>query len=145
MQRRNDATQNVAALRRCVTKPLPMKNLKIILPALLALFFASFANGQEAAVISAEKTETFKVLGNCGMCQKTIQTAATKAGASKAAWDMDAHTLTVTFDGGKMSVEKIQEGIAKSGYDTPKFKATEADYNNLPGCCQYDRSESLEQ
>ncbi|MBI5915195.1 MAG: heavy-metal-associated domain-containing protein [Bacteroidetes bacterium] len=123
-----------------------MKNIKFILPALLALFVAASCSSQKTAATTAvEKTETFKVLGNCGMCQKTIQGAALKAGAKTAAWDMDAHTLTVSFDSGKTSVEKIQEAVAKSGYDTPKHKATEAAYNNLPGCCQFDRSESLEQ
>lgn len=116
-----------------------MKNLKFILPALLLGLFTS-ASAQKSTV-----TETFKVLGNCGMCQKTIQTAALDAGAKTAAWDRDTHMLTVTFKEKKTSVEKIQEAIAKSGYDTPKFKATEAAYNNLSGCCQFDRSESLEQ
>ncbi len=117
-----------------------MKNLKIILPALLLAFFATAASAQKSTV-----TETFKVLGNCGMCQKTIQTAALGAGAKTAVWDVDAHTLTVTFKEKKTSVEKIQEAVANSGYDTPKFKASEAAYSNLHGCCQYDRSESLEQ
>ena len=117
-----------------------MKNLKFILPALLLAFFATSASAQKATM-----TETFKVLGNCGMCQKTIQKAALDAGAKTAAWDMEAHSLTVTFKGSKTSVDKIQEAVAKSGYDTPKFKATEADYNGLHACCQYDRSESLEQ
>ena len=116
-----------------------MKNLKFILPLLLLGFFTS-ASAQKSTV-----TETFKVLGNCGMCQKTIQNAALNAGAKTATWDMEAHSLTVTFKEGKTSVEKIQQAVAKSGYDTPKFKATEAAYSGLHACCQYDRSESLEQ
>ncbi len=125
-----------------------MKNLKIILPALLAFFMAFSANGQDAtakkAAATTEKTETFKVLGNCGMCQKTIQGAATKAGATTANWDKELHTLTVTFDGGKTSVKKIQKAIAKTGYDTPNYKASDAAYNKLHGCCQFDRTESLD-
>lgn len=117
-----------------------MKNLKFILSTLLLAFFATAASAQKSTV-----TETFKVLGNCGMCQKTIQTAALGAGAKTADWDKETHLLTVTFKEKKTNVEKIQEAIAKSGYDTPKFKATEAAYNNLPGCCQFDRGESLEQ
>ena len=91
-----------------------MKNLKIILPALLALFVATSASSQNAAITTAtEKTETFKVLGNCGMCQKTIQTAALDAGAKSAVWDVDAHTLTVTFKEKKTSGSKSSEPDAQ--------------------------------
>lgn len=125
-----------------------MKNLKMILPALLAFFMAFSANGQDAiattTATTAVKTETFKVLGNCGMCQKTIQNAAVKAGATTADWDKELHVLTVSFDGGKTNVDKIQEAIAKTGYDTPKYKASDAAYNKLHGCCQFDRTESLD-
>lgn len=117
-----------------------MKNLKIILPALLLAFLATAASAQKSTV-----TETFKVLGNCGMCQKTIQTAALDAGAKSAVWDVDAHTLTVTFKEKKTSVDAIQKAIAAKGYDTPLHKSDDAVYNNLHGCCQYDRSESLVQ
>jgi mercuric ion binding protein len=117
-----------------------MKILRIILPALLLTFLATAAQAQKATL-----TETFKVLGNCGMCQKTIQTAALDAGAKSAVWDMDAHTLTVTFKEKKTSVDAIQKAIAAKGYDTPLHKAEDAVYNNLHGCCQYDRSESLVQ
>ncbi len=34
---------------------------------------------------------------------------------------------------------KIHEAIAKSGYDTGLISANDEDYNNLPGCCQYNR------
>ncbi len=127
-----------------------MKNLKIALPALLAFFMAVSASSQTAtttatpASITSEITESFKVLGNCGMCQKTIQNAAIQAGAMKVDWDKELHVLTVTFKRVKTSADKIQKAIAKTGYDTPKYKATDAAYNKLHGCCQYDRTESLE-
>lgn len=114
--------------------------MKIILPALLLAFFATSASAQKATV-----TETFKVPGNCGMCQKIIQNAALGAGVKTATWDMEKRTLTVTFKENKTSLDKIQKAVAKSGYDTLMFKATEAAYNGLHACCQYDRSESLEQ
>ncbi len=34
---------------------------------------------------------------------------------------------------------KIHKAIAKSGYDTGRISANDEDYNNLPGCCQYNR------
>ncbi len=116
-----------------------MKNLKFILPALLLGLFTS-AIAQKPTL-----SDTFKVLGNCGMCQKTIQGAALDAGAKSAVWDMDVHTLTVTFKEKKTSLDAIQKAIAAKGYDTPLHKADDAVYNNLHGCCRYDRSESLVQ
>ncbi len=115
-----------------------MKNLKFILPLLLAFFAANAAIAQKSTV-----TETFKVLGNCGMCQKTIQNAALEAGAKTAVWDVETHKLTVTFKENKSSVNEIQKAVARSGYDTAKYKASEKVYNNLHSCCHYDRSESF--
>jgi len=36
---------------------------------------------------------------------------------------------------------KIQEAIAKVGYDTQDVTGDDKAYNNLSGCCQYDRKE----
>jgi periplasmic mercuric ion binding protein len=116
-----------------------MRSVKIILPLLLA--FAGFAT---ASAQKSTVTESFKVLGNCGMCQKTIQTAALGAGAQSAVWDVETHTLSVTFKKKKTNVEAIQKAIAGKGYDTPLHRASDAVYNNLHGCCKYDRTESLQ-
>lgn len=110
------------------------------------------ASGEKASIPAAvpvdgktkEITATFKVLGDCGMCEKTITRTAKEAGATDASWDMDTYVMVVKFPEGTTTVEKIQEAIARSGYDTPTLKATEAAYKALPACCQYDRSKSLE-
>jgi periplasmic mercuric ion binding protein len=36
---------------------------------------------------------------------------------------------------------KIEMAIAKAGHDTPHHKAKDEVYNELPGCCKYDRTE----
>ncbi|MEQ1747368.1 MAG: heavy metal-associated domain-containing protein [Saprospiraceae bacterium] len=86
------------------------------------------------------KTETFSVLGNCGMCERTIEKAALGAGAVKAEWDMETDQLAVVFDPTQTSTDAIQKAVAQSGYDNAGYKAPDASYNNLHGCCKYDRS-----
>jgi hypothetical protein len=45
----------------------------------------------------------------------------------------------LTYDSQKTNQEEILKRIALAGYDSNSFLAPEAAYNNLPGCCQYDR------
>lgn len=84
------------------------------------------------------KTETIKVSGNCGMCAKTINKAATKAGAQKASWDKVTKILTVTYDDAKTSNDDIQKGVAAAGYDTEKYTGDDKAYHSLHSCCQYE-------
>lgn len=93
-----------------------------------------------SAVAVTEQTETFAVLGNCGMCKSTIEKAARSAGVANASWDMDTDQLTITFDPAKTSVDAVQKAVARSGYDNAGYKAPDEVYHNLHGCCQYDRS-----
>lgn len=124
-----------------------MKFFQTALATLALLLVANFATAQSsgmvkktAKTVSTEQTATFKVLGNCGMCQKTIQKAATSAGAKKADWNMETDMITVVFDNSTTSVDAIQKAIAKSGYDNEGYKADDAAYNNLHSCCKYDRT-----
>lgn len=118
---------------------------------LVLIFAALFTFGLQAqsgmvrktaktAAVQSEKTETFLVLGNCGMCQRIIEKAAQGAGATKANWDVDTDQLTVVFDPAKTSADAIQKAVAQSGYDNVAYKAPDAVYNDLHGCCKYDRS-----
>jgi periplasmic mercuric ion binding protein len=86
------------------------------------------------------KTETFKVSGNCGMCKKKIETAAKDAGASSATWNTETKELTVKYKSTSTNTAKIQRGVAAVGYDNVGFKAPDAVYNKLHGCCKYDRA-----
>jgi len=108
-----------------------MKNIKSIATALL--MFAGIT-----ASYAASKTETIKVSGNCGMCEKTIEKAAKGAGAEQAKWDENTKVLTVTYDDKKTSNDAIQKKVAASGYDTEMYAGDEKAYNSLHSCCQYD-------
>lgn len=89
---------------------------------------------------SVETKATFGVRGNCGMCKATIEKAANSLdGISSAVWDKENKKIDVSFDTTKTSLDKIHNTIAASGYDTDKVKANGKAYNNLAGCCQYDK------
>jgi len=85
-------------------------------------------------------TKDIFVAGNCGMCQARIEkTAKSIAGVVNAEWDKDNKMLTLEYDSSQTSIGEVSESIAKAGHDTKYSKAGEDVYNNLPGCCQYDR------
>jgi len=91
-------------------------------------------------VFAGEKTEKFKVYGNCGMCQSRIEKAAKSVdGVSSADWDKETKILEITFDDSKTDVDKIDLAIADVGHDTDKHRAKDKVYEELPGCCHYDR------
>lgn len=110
-----------------------MKTLSLFAAILFSIFSINISTAQTA------KTETIKVWGNCGMCKTTIENAAKKAGAKTADWNEESKELKVTYAANKTSSAKIQEAIAKSGYDTQDFTAIQSAYDNLHGCCKYDR------
>ena len=107
-----------------------MKTNHIIL-SVISLFLCT--------ALFAQKKETVKVWGNCGMCKKTIETAAKTSGAAEADWNTETKILSVTYNGEKTNLTKIEQAVAASGYDTKNFTAPEEAYNKLQSCCQYDR------
>lgn len=81
----------------------------------------------------------FFVAGNCGMCQARIEKAAKMVkGVQNAAWDKETKQLTVTADS-DVSKSNLQAAVAKVGHDTKSAKADNDTYDNLPGCCHYER------
>lgn len=91
------------------------------------------------AQIKNEKTETVKIYGNCGMCEKTIEKAGNLSKIAKVDWDTDTKMATLTYDSQKTNQNEILKRIALAGYDSDKFLAPNDTYSKLPECCQYDR------
>jgi mercuric ion binding protein len=108
-----------------------MKILKIF--AAIAILCIAF-NTAHAQTI----TETIKVSGNCGTCEKHIEKAAKDAGADKANWNKKTKFLTVTYDRKKTTNDAIQKKIAAVGYDTEKYTGDIKAYKDLDECCQYE-------
>jgi len=107
----------------------------IIIMAIAILCILSNAKAQ----IKNPTTDSAKVYGNCGMCKSKIEKAANQKNISQAVWNEETGMAVITFDATKTSKDDILKKIALVGYDSNSFKATEATYNKLPGCCQYDR------
>ena len=110
-----------------------MKTKAIYLTLAIALLSIGTTFGQA-------KTKKFKVYGNCGMCESRIEKAAKSVdGVTAANWSQETKMLELTYDESKTNIHKAHLAIAKVGHDTDIHKAKDEVYNNLPGCCKYDR------
>jgi copper chaperone CopZ len=114
-----------------------MSNSKMVIA--LMLFFAIFTNTTLNAQSKNKQTETFKVWGNCGMCEKTIEKSLKVKGISSAEWNKDSKIITVVFNPKIITLTTIHKKIASVGYDTELETANDEVYKNLHGCCQYER------
>ena len=114
-----------------------MSNSKIVIA--LMLFFTIFTTTTVNAQSKKKQTESFKVWGNCGMCEKTIEQSLKVKGIKSADWNKDSKIITVVFNPKIITLTTIHKKIASVGYDTELETANDEVYNNLHGCCQYER------
>lgn len=92
----------------------------------------------------ADTTMSFGVRGNCGMCKKTIETAANGLkGVANANWNSTQKIMTVAIDTTKTNLLAVANAVAASGYDTELSTGNTEAYYNLPGCCKYDRDMAM--
>ena len=120
-----------------------MKNLILLISISVALScqqnkkIETIVVKQEVSIVDPDIS--FGVRGNCGMCKTTIEKAALSVdGVEEASWSIISKILDVKTERNLDSV-KIHEAVANSGYDTELILALDENYNNLPGCCQYNR------
>ncbi len=109
-------------------KPYPFIVLSIIL--MHSLSFAQNKNN---------KTDSFRVWGNCEQCKSRIENTLAHMGAYTYNWDIQTKILTVSFDSLRLNRSSIQKKLAAVGHDTEGFQADIRVYNKLPECCKYDR------
>ena len=127
-----------------------MKKLSLILAIVSILLFTNNFNAQDSKSQNNQElvTATFKVYGNCGMCQSRIEKAAKLVeGVKEVGWDKDTKIIKVKYDDimfaeHNNSIDVVSVKIAEAGHDTQFNSSTDENYNNLPGCCQYDRKEN---
>lgn len=106
-----------------------MKNILLILGLLLSFNIFSQNN--------AVKTATIAVKGNCEQCKKRIENAADIKGVKLCDWNESTQIATVTYASDKVTLEQIEQAIAKAGHDAGSVRSTDVAYKKLPGCCQY--------
>ena len=81
----------------------------------------------------------FQVNGVCGMCKNRIETALDVKGIRLADWNIKTKFCRVKFNSEVISENDIHRLISEVGHDTPIYKASDEDYNNLYHCCHYVR------
>jgi len=114
--------------------------MKTRILSLVALVFITVTT----VTAQTEKKETFKVAGNCGMCETRIENAAKSVdGVLSADWDKETKMIDVKFNSDKVDIHKVHMAVAKAGHDTKMHKASDEVYDNLPGCCKYERMEEV--
>lgn len=92
------------------------------------------------AQIKNATTETVKIYGNCGGCEKTIEAAGNLKKEAMVDWNKDTKLATITYNTKKTNRDEILKRIALAGYDSDEYLAPEASYDKLAKCCQYDRT-----
>jgi hypothetical protein len=107
---------------------------KITVTSVLLFSFTSCASGLKNA-----RTDTVKINGNCGMCETTIENAGNKKKEASVDWNRDTKLAVLMYDSVKTNRDEILKRVALSGYDNQSFRADDAVYNSLPGCCHYSR------
>lgn len=70
---------------------------------------------------------------------KLTSHAANQKRKVEADWDKTTKMLTVTYDQKATNLDEILQKIADSGYDSDKFRASDEKYQQLHGCCKYER------
>jgi periplasmic mercuric ion binding protein len=117
-------------------------NLLSILTGILssvAIIFTGCSSKSDQAKSSLKET-TFKVYGNCEMCKKTIEgSLKDMEGIGAANWDVEKKLITIAYDASEINEGDIHKRIAGVGYDTDKERGSDEAYQELPGCCQYER------
>ncbi|RRA95382.1 heavy-metal-associated domain-containing protein [Paenimyroides viscosum] len=113
-----------------------MKKYLVLMMAVLGVAFTSTAQEKKSKNAKVD----VEVKGNCDMCKKRIEKAAFGVkGVKSAEWHADDQMLHLIIDENNTSSKKVQESVAKAGHDTKEVKATTDNYDNLHGCCKYER------
>ena len=110
-----------------------MKNLasKLVFGVLIFVTQLSF---------SQIRTEKYHVEGSCSMCKTRIEKTAKSLGATEASWNSETKELSIQFDSQKTTKENLLKALADVGHDNELYKAPDEVYENLPGCCLYERA-----
>ena len=111
-----------------------------ILYSLCTFFFILVIHGQDK-----NKNASFKVQGNCSMCESRIENAALKTkGVKFASWNASTKTFEMIFNENTCSLDDVKKAIVKAGHDVDSLSAESKVYDKLPPCCQYRDPKSME-
>ena len=112
--------------------------MKKIVVGIMLLFVVFSSQAQQPKSKNAKYT--IEVNGICDLCKKRIEKAAfSVSGVKLAVWDVETHQLNLILNEEKCTILEVKSALAKVGHDTDEVKATDEIYNNLHGCCHYER------
>ena len=112
--------------------------MKNILIGMMLLFVTLSTQAQDKKNKNAKYE--IEVGGNCDLCKKRIEKAAFSVkGVKSADYHLDDNTLHLIINEEKCSILDVKKAIASVGHDTDEVKATDKDYENLHGCCHFER------
>lgn len=112
--------------------------MKNIVFGMMLLFVTLSTQAQDKKNKNAKYS--IEVNGNCDLCKKRIEKAAfSVVGVKSAIWNVETYQLALIINEEKCTILEVKTAIAKVGHDTDEVKATDADYQKLHSCCQYER------
>gem|GEM_PF-3402759 len=83
------------------------------------------------------KKSRFFTEGSCELCKNLIEKAALELpGVEKATWNFDDSHLTVHYDSTVINIDLLQQGMARSGFETQFYPADAVAREDLPKCCK---------
>ena len=123
-----------------------MRKLLLFLAIVLVSGTVAFGQKTNSKAPKAPKgatTVSFKVYGNCGMCERRIESTVTQIpGVISAEWSAEEEMLSVKYLAKSANLEDIKKKVAAVGHDTDEFRAPDEVYDKLHGCCKYERPAS---
>ena len=112
--------------------------MKSFFKPLTVIFAVVFTAAVFPSQAQSSQDTSMIVNGVCGMCERTIETAAkTLDGLESVAWNKDTKVLQVSYNPEKLSLRKISDVINQAGYDTEYNTAPDEAYYGLHKCCYY--------
>ena len=116
----------------------PIKLCLVLAAACISFEYADAQASDKTQRTIGIKTQTIKVEGHCEMCKKKIERAAhSVAGIKSANWNEETKMLTVKYDlFKKEAIDNVQKKMAAIGYDTEKYRVSDAAFEQRGCCCQ---------
>lgn len=103
----------------------------------LLVFTSLTARSQADKTLPKDSSLHFTVYGACIQCKERIESVLKIKGVRSAVWDINSKQLSLVYNPGLVSLNKIENRIVAAGHDLVNKKAKLSVYSNLPQCCHY--------